>query len=76
MSVCISSCQNETLGKEIMSAVNSTLANSSYHLVSGRVISGQEEAVAGWITANSLGQHLKHPVSPTHTVLLGNRHTK
>ncbi|CAI8041509.1 Ectonucleoside triphosphate diphosphohydrolase 8 [Geodia barretti] len=53
-------CKNVTLGEEIMSSVNSTLAGSGYHLVSGRVISGQEEAVAGWITGNYLQQHLKH----------------
>ena len=79
MSVClsVSSCKNVTLGEEIMSSVNSTLAGSGYHLVSGRVISGQEEAVAGWITGNYLQHHLKHSVSSNlrfvYNIQLGRR---
>lgn len=57
-------CQNETLGEEIMQTVNSTLMNSSYHLVSGKVISGQEEAVSGWMAGNYLADQLQHKGSP------------
>lgn len=57
-----------------MSSVNSTLGDSGYHLVSGRVISGQEEAVAGWITGNYLKQHLKHSVSSDLWCLCAHNH--
>lgn len=45
-----------------MQTVNSTLMNSSYHLVSGKVISGQEEAVSGWMAGNYLADQLQHKV--------------
>jgi len=37
---------------EIMEAANHTLYHSGYHLVSGKIISGREEAASGWATAN------------------------
>jgi len=37
---------------EIMEAANHTLYHSGYRLVSGKIISGREEAASGWATAN------------------------
>ena len=47
------------LSDHILASVNSSLKKSDYHLSSGRIITGQEEAVSGWITGNFLSDDLK-----------------
>ena len=37
---------------EILEVANRTLHHSGYLLVSGKIISGREEAASGWATAN------------------------
>lgn len=43
--------------------MNATLEKSEYKLSSGRIITGQEEAVSGWTIVNYLGNRLQKPVS-------------
>lgn len=43
--------------------MNTTLEKSEYKLSSGRIITGQEEAVSGWTIVNYLGNRLQKPVS-------------
>ena len=42
-----------------MQSINSSLAGLEYHLKSGRIITGQEEAVSGWVAGNFLSHSLK-----------------
>ena len=55
------------LSDALLSQVNSTLEESGYDLKSGRIITGQEEAVAGWVSSNYLSQGLQDEVRHTHT---------
>ena len=62
MSLCFHSRSNHTLSEEIFLSVNTSLESSGYNLSSGRIITGQEEAVAGWIAGNYLSHGLEQSV--------------
>jgi Golgi nucleoside diphosphatase len=63
---------NHSLSEQIFASVNKSLAHSGYNLSSGRIITGQEEAVAGWIAGNFLSRGLEQSGSSlTGTLDLG-----
>lgn len=55
---------NHSVSEQIFSSVNATLEKSEYKLSSGRIITGQEEAVSGWTIVNYLGNRLQQPDIP------------
>ena len=64
----LSSCRrnDSDISEEILKSANTSLEHSGYTLTSGRIISGQEEAVGGWITGNFLSQSLEKSVRLYH----------
>lgn len=60
---CSCSRIDHSVSERIFLSVNATLEKSEYKLSSGRIITGQEEAVSGWTIVNYLGNRLQKPVS-------------
>ena len=73
--LCVCSRKDPGLSDALLSQVNSTLEESGYDLKSGRIITGQEEAVAGWVSSNYLSQGLQDEVRHTHTHTRAHTHT-
>ena len=53
--------RNRTASDAILTTVRATLKNSSYQYENARIISGEEEAIGGWTTANYLDKNLNPP---------------
>ena len=54
---------NSTASDEILAVIRNTLSNSGYNFSTenARIISGVEEAIGGWTTANYLDKNLNPP---------------
>ena len=60
------SMTNKSASDAVINEVRKSLKHSRYNFTSdqqARIISGEEEAVGGWTTANYLTRHLNPPVS-------------
>ena len=61
------SATDKTASDNIMNEVRKALKRSHYNFThemqSARIITGEEEAIGGWNTANYLSRNFKHPVS-------------
>ena len=54
---------NKTVSDQILESVQKTLNSTDYHFKNrdAKIISGEQEAIGGWITANYLEHNLKPP---------------
>lgn len=68
--ISLCSRSNDSISDQIFESVKKFLVeNSNYNVVSVHIISGQEEAVAGWIAGNYLSRALENSVSNINLVL-------